>query len=212
MCALLKEYNFHLRNDDGTGIKGIWYIYKEEDKNLKELKTEFKKKKYGKLDIRFIKKLEVDLMETVGEHTVVVIDDQEFEMSRSKSLQGMLHSAGSVFAHHKNLWIFVLLQSVSVLKKNHKLHGAVSQSTHMIFFRNLLEGRSICRYLSNLSIKLKGGISLSEVFERYIQTKVYSYLLLLVSPRMSQSKALSNILISSEGPLFRFDDSEEDEA
>lgn len=208
MCALLKEYNFHLRNDDGTGISGIWYIYREEDQNIKKLKDEFGKKKYEKLDIRFIKKLDVDLMELVPRRCAIVLDDQELEMTRSKSLQAMLHSAGSVYAHHKELWIFVLCQSVSVLKKNHKLHSAVSQSTHLLFFRNLLEGKSVCRYLSNLSIKLKGSLSLTDVYERYVQTKLYSYLLLLVSPRLSSTKALSNILLNADGPLLRFDDSD----
>ena len=208
ICALLKEHEFHLKNDDGSGISGIWYIYREEDENIKKLKFEFGKKAYEKLDVRFLKKLDVDLMEMVGKRCVIVLDDQEFELTRSKGLQAMLHSAGSVYAHHKELWIFVLCQSVAVLKKNHKLHSAVSQSTHMIFFRNLLEGKSVCRYLSNLSIKLKGGLSLGDVFERYIQTKLYSYLLILVSPRLSSSKALSNILIDADGPMLRFDDSD----
>lgn len=204
MCGLLQEFDVHFKTGKNDKISGIWYFYREEDENIKKLRKEFEKSKYSHLDIKFLKKVPVDMIENSMENLIVVWDDFEYELVTSKELQATLYSAATVYCHHKRQWWFVICQSVDVLKKAHKINNSISQATHYVFFRNLTQNKSICRFLNNFSIKLKGGQSLAEVFEKYVQSTIFAYLVICVSPRCKITTAFSNILLNSDGPMLAF--------
>ena len=197
-------------NTDGVEMSSLVYIYREEDNNIKELKNVLEETKYAKMDKKFLKKIPSDLLELPA-YSIIVLDDQEFELTRSKSLQSQLYSIASVLCRHKKWFFFLSCQSVSVLKKNHKINDSVQQASHICIFRNPLEHRSMSRYLNNLSIRLKGGMTLSQVYESYVQSRSFCYLLISVSPRCSKITAFSNIILSREGSMLSFHESSDDE-
>ena len=207
LTNLLLEYDLHFEGD-GEEVAGIYYVYREEDANMAILRKEFSQKKYSKMDIKFSKKLDENLISNIPKNIILICDDYEYEIVRSKTLQSMMYSAATVYAHHRQLWIFFVCQSVSVLKKNHKLNEIISQASDYIIFRNLTEHRSICRFLNNFSIKLKDGLRLSDVYSRYIQLKQFAYIYVSVSPRANQCTAYSDILMSSEGCMISYHDSD----
>lgn len=197
------EYSFHFEKK----INRILYFYREEDSNIQELKAFFGT--IENVDVKFLKKLPEDLLSiTLPNSTVIVFDDHENYFSNDKQYAELLFSLASVHVHHRGLICFFVVQTIGILKKQHKLNNSFSQSTHVIFFRNAHEGKALKRYMNNFSLKLKGGVTVFDVFERFIQKKKFSYLLLCVSPRCDYNTAFSNILMSSDGPMLSFHESD----
>ena len=59
-------------------------------------------------------------------------------------------------------------------------------------------------------MRLKGGMSVYDVFEKYIQkSSRFSFLLLCVSPRFRKNLVMTNVLMSSSGPLRTFHESDD---
>ena len=188
----------------------VVYFYREECPALLDLKKFFEAEK---LDAKFFKKLNPDILSLVRPScTVIVFDDYESEFSNRSNAE-MLYKLASIYCHHMSLNVFFLVQSAGPLKKDNLCNKSVIQSSHFVFFKSSYDGRSLRHFLNNFDIRLKGGMSVYECFDKYIQKSGrFCYLVLCVSPRLSKNAVLTNFLLGSEGVVrtFQESDSEDD--
>lgn len=162
------------------------------------------------LDARFFKKVPQDLLSLVlPGSTCIVFDDMLPAFMGDKSLIDLLFRLSSIYVRHRKLYIFFCSQSSDILKKSHKLNLSISQSSHYILFRTLSESKTLKRFFSNFSLNLKHD--LAEIFENYIMTKQFGYLVLSVGPQCPRNSAYSNILLSEPGFMLSFDKSDDEE-
>lgn len=204
MTLLLIEHEYHFKNE----IKKIIYFHREEDDSIRQLRDHFEGD--SSIEVKFSKKVP-DNLETwiIKNATILVFDDFETYFS-SKINSELLYSIASVWTSHFLLHTFFSVQSFDVLKKQSKAHPSFQQSTHVCFFKNNTEARSLKRYMANFSIPLKKGLSVWEVYQRYVQKRPFAYLLLCISPRFARQTAHSNILHQEPGHMMSFHESSSD--
>ena len=187
----------------------VVYFHKEECPTITDLKAFFEEEK---VDAKFFKKLNHDILSLVRPScTIVVFDDYETDFS-SRSNADLLYKLASIYCHHSSLNVFFLIQSVGPLKKDNLANKSVIQSSHFVFFKSSYDSRSLKHFLNNFDIRLKGGMSVYEVFEKYIQKSGrFCYLVLSVSPRLSKNAVLTNFLLGSEGVVRTFQESDSED-
>ena len=201
---MLKEHEFHM----SLPIRRVIYCSKEEEEGLSDLKSHFELKG---TDARFLKKIPSDLLSMIiPSATVIVFDDFLPAFSSDRALNNLLFSLATIHVRHRSIFLFFASQSTEILKKSHKLNLCVSQSTHYVCFRTLTEGKTLKRFLSNFSLNLKDDVTLSEVYDRHIMTRQYSYLILSVGPGCPRNSAYSNILVNEPGFMLTFDKSDDE--
>ena len=190
----------------------ILYIHKEDCSAIKRLKNHFMKD--TSVEITFLKRLPEDILEN-GEleksASCIVFDDLHHQALTDKNLGELLYEIASIKAHHFQLYVFLCLQSFDIVKKQSKLHNVFLNSSHLIFFRTAHDSKAIKRYLNNYDITLKSSVSLWQIFQKYVQSKRYAYMLICVSPRCEKQTVFSNILMNAEGPMLSFHESDEEE-
>ena len=172
-----------------------------------DLKSHFEKD--DSMDARFFRKVPQDLMSLVLPGSCLIFDDMLPLFMGDKTLIDLLFRLASIYVRHKKLYIFFCSQSNEVLKKSHKLNLAISQSSHYVLFRTLSESKTLKRFFSNFSLNLKQD--LAEIFENYIMTKQFGYLVLSIGPLCPRNSAYSNILLSEPGFMLSFDKSDDEE-
>ena len=187
----------------------MFYFYRESDDNLENLKDFLSSD--AEIETKFYKKIPDDFMSELVPSTIIVFDDLIPIFLNDKNMIELLYSFATCHIRHLKLYCFFVSQTISVLKKNNKLHDCISQSNFIICFRNVTEGKSLKRYLNNYILPLKDGRSPYEIYEKMIMTKKYSYLILAIGSGLTKNGAWSNILMSSPGPLLNFNDSDNDE-
>ena len=185
------------------------YIHKEECSAIKRLKAHLIEDKG--IDASFLKRVPEDLLESYSfpkDQTVLVIDDFHSESVASRALANLLYDLSSVVTHHHGLYVFYSLQSFDIIKKQSKLNNVFLNSTHIVFFRTAHDAKSIKRYLGNYEIALKSSVDLWHIFQKYIQTKRFAYMLICVSPRCERQTVYSNVLLRDDGPMLSFHESD----
>ena len=210
ICGLISEFRSHFQLTDDKTIENILYFHLENCENTILLKKEFEKKENKHVSLKFSKRINPDLADTVEPNTIMIFDDLENRFLNDAKLIEMLHKFASVLCHHKSVFLIFVAQSVSILKKSSKLAPIISNATHFIIMRNIMESKSLSRFLSNLNIKMKLGLSISEIYEKYILPKQFQYILLCVSSRAPKATAYSNILLKSPGNMISYHESDED--
>ena len=108
---------------------------------------------------------------------------------------------------------FLTIQSFNALRKDSLINRSLTNSTHYVFFKlNGPGAKSLKNFMNGFSVRLKSGQSVWDVFNKNIQktNTRYAYLLLCISPRLASHKCMSNFLISNEGNMVSFHDSDSD--
>ena len=208
---MLSEYKYHFEVGEKDKIQNIFYFHLENETNTQQLRREFDKEENKNIDIKFSKRIPDNLTDEIPRCSIIVFDDMENQFANDKNLQNQLFHFSSVLCHHKKIFLIFVAQSVGILKKNHKLCSCISQATHFVLFRNIVESKSLIRFLGSLSIKMKSGLSLSDTYEKYILPHRYAYICLNVSPRSEKSTAFSNILLCDSGSMLSFHEDEEED-
>ena len=186
----------------------VLYFYREECESVRSLKNELSAD--DSIEAKFSKKIPGDFLDHVKPNaTILILDDFETYFSEKANAE-LLYKISSIYCHHFFLHCFFLVQSISSLKKDSYCNKAVNQSSIFVFFKTSYDARSLKHYMGNFQLKLKGGLSVYECFEKYIQNSSrFSFLLLCVSPRFRKHSALTNFLMSSPGPLRTFHESDD---
>lgn len=203
LSRLFLELEHHFSVPKNEKIEHIFYFYRELDDNVISLKRAFKEQR-STIDFKFSTYIADDFVDTLPRNSIVCFDDMQELFEKSKELQRQLWALSSILCHHRQCYAFFISQSVQILRKNHKLNCIISQLSYVVLFRNILEGKSLRRFLNNLTIKMKSNMSLSDVYDKFIQNKKHSYLLICVSPRANKCTAFSNILLSEPGNMLSF--------
>lgn len=188
------------------------YIHKEDCSATKRLKAHFAEDK--SVDASFMKRIPEDFIESYSfkkNETVLVIDDFHSESLTSRGVGNLLYDISSVLAHHHGLYVFYCVQSFDIIKKQSKLNNVFLNSSHIIFFRTAHDAKSIKRYLGNYEIALKSNANLWQIFQKYVQSKRFAYMIICVSPRCERQTVYSNVLLKEEGPMLSFHESDGEE-
>ena len=146
-----------------------------------------------------------DLIERLTpRHSIAVIDDCELPLSQEKSKADIINNCALIWAHHKQLIIFVLVQGYNSFYKRHPLNPSIQNVTHLILLRSLSNLSSLKHWLKSYAIRLKNSKSLYEIFIEHVLPVKYSYLILDISPQSSKPSAFSQILLSDPRPMLLF--------
>ena len=132
ICGLLTEFRSHFVLDNNNDIKNIYYYHLESCENTTRLKHEFSKAENIEISLKISKKLPDNLVDVVLPKSIVVLDDLESVVLSNTSLIKQLHHFSSVLCHHKQIFLFFVAQSVSILKKSSKLNTCVGNATHFV--------------------------------------------------------------------------------
>ena len=211
LCGLLSEYKSHFELDGNEELRNIFYFHLADCENTYRLKHEFEKDENKNVKLRFSKKIPSNLSEIIPPKSLIICDDLESVFLNDKKLIQQLHIFSSVLCHHKQIFFLFVAQSVSILKKSSKIQSSIANATHFIIFRYIMESKALKRFLSSLGLKMKSGLSISEIYEKYILPKRYSYFLICISSRALRATAYSNILHESDGNMISYHDSEDEE-
>ena len=203
----LKEYDYHFGN---ANISRILYYCREEGDTIPQLKTFFASK--PDVDARFSKKIPYDIVPLIiPNETILIFDDFENTFSKDKQYANMLFNLASIYVHHKGLIVFFLLQTTAIMKAEHKLHTTYTQSTHVVFFRDPWISKGTINKMNNFQIRMKGGLSIHDVYQKFVQNKAHAYLILFISPKCDKHMAFTNILLNALGPMLSHHESSDEE-
>lgn len=208
LLSLIKERKYHLKNK----IKKIIFIHSSDGPEIKQLRSHLEQEE-DQVDAHFTKKVPEDLASLIEpECTLICIDDKELHFSSKENWQ-QLYNLASFTVHHRMAHCFFTIQSVAALKKDSVLNRSVSQSSHMVYFRNQHDARSMRTHLSNYSsLQLMGGQSLFELYQKYVQRARFMYIIVNISAKARVNSVYSNILLDSPGFMMAFHDDSENES
>ena len=207
MMNLLKEYPYHFGNET---VSRLLYFFQEEGDTIPELRSFFADK--PNVDVRFSKKVPEDLSTLIIPFaTIVVFDDLENFFSNDKQYAEILFNIASVLCHHKGLTCFLMLQTMGIMRTEHKLHNSYTQSTHVAFFREPQISQGTKTKINNFQIPMKGGQKLFDVYNKWVQNKKFAYLMLYISADRKKPMALSNLLMRDIGPMLSHHVSDEED-
>ena len=188
----------------------IIYFFREECSAVTDLKS-FLSKEDGIKGV-FLKKIpENNFIETLGIEkgsTVIVFDDFHVQALSSEPLRDTLLNLSSVWNHHYQIITFYVAQQYDIFLKSSKLNGLLLNSTHLVLWRSNHDFKSIKRKLDKYYVKLKGGLTLWKIFERYVQSDQFKFLLICVSPLCRRPSVFMNTLMSSDDPVLSFHQSD----
>ena len=185
------------------------YFHKEDCAATENLKKYFLKD--HRVEASFLKKIPEDFFETnfKKNETVIVFDDFHSDLLTNKELGNLIYEISSVLTHHNGLVVLLSVQSFDIIKKQSKLNNVFMNSSHIIFFRTAHDVKSIRRYLGNYEIALKSPtLTLWQIFQKFVQTKQFAYMLICVSPRCKRQTVFSNVLMKDDGPMLSFHESD----
>ena len=160
----------------------------------------------------FLKKIpENNFIEALGIEkgsTVIVFDDFHVQALSSEPLRDTLLNLSSVWNHHYQIITFYVAQQYDIFLKSSKLNGLLLNSTHLVLWRSNHDFKSIKRNLDKYYVRLKGGLTLWKIFERYVQSDQFKFLLICVSPLCRRPSVFMNTLMSSDDPVLSFHQSD----
>ena len=147
----------------------------------------------------FLKKIpEEDFIETVGidkNSTVILIDDFAPQAASNEALRNTLLHMSQVWIHHHGMVVLYSTQSYEMFLKSSKLNALLNNSTHLVLFKSLHEAKSLRRYLNSYLIKVKGDASLWSLFEKYVQSKQYKFMVICIQCLLNKRKGFSFLYI-----------------
>ena len=136
--------------------------------------------------------------------SVCVIDDQEEDLVNNKDNCALLRKISSIYVHHRKLRLILCLQTFECFYKRHVLNPVLYQSTALFLFRSVSTFNSLKRWLNSYQIRLRGKESLYDIYRRYILGSKWAYLVLDLSPFLSEPRCYSQILRSDPRPMLLF--------
>lgn len=158
----------------GTRIEQLVYIYTMEDSNIARLR-----KKYSKNGL-FLREIPNNLPEILlpGGRACLVIDDKEDDIVGSKDKTRIVSDLVKIYKHHSKILMFLLLQSYDCFMKKNPLNPAVQNCEKLILFRSMSNFTSLKRWLNGYCIRLKGNQTLYEVYKEHILADRFAYLII----------------------------------
>lgn len=188
----------------------VIYFFREECSAVTELRKFFSEKN----DIKglFLRKIpETNFIESLGIEkgsTCIIFDDFHVQALSSEPLRETLLNLSSVWNHHYQIVTFYVAQQYDMFLKSSKLNGLLVNSTHIVLWRSNHDVKTIKRNLDRYFVKLKGDLTLWKIFERYVQSEQYKFLLICVSPLCRRPSVWMNTLMSSDDQVLSFHESD----
>ena len=180
-------------------IRQLIYISAFEDSAVKELK---KRVKFAK----FLNEIPDSLCEDlIPRHSIAVIDDMEAELTNNKSKTKLLSFMAFCGIRHRQLRIFVCLQSYNCFYKKSVLNSCLLQATHLCLFKSVTTFTSLKTWLNSYNIRLiASDKTLYDLFIEYACGTMFGYLLLEISPALSNARCSSQILLCEDKAMLLF--------
>ena len=188
----------------------VIYFYRQECRAVTELKQFLSQES----DIKslFLRKIpETNFIESIGVEkgsTCIVFDDFHVQALSSEPLREILLNLSSIWNHHYQIVTFYVAQQNDMFLKSSKLNGLLLNSTHIVLWRSNHDVKSIKRNLDRYFVKLKGDLTLWKIFERYVQSDQFKFLLICVSPLCRRPTVWMNTLMSSDDQVLSFHESD----
>ena len=191
-------------------ITKVIYFFRQECRAVIELR-QFLSQENGIKGL-FLRKIpETNFIESLGIEkgsTCIIFDDFHVQALSSEPLREILLNLSSIWNHHYQLITFYVAQQYDMFLKSSKLNGLLVNSTHIVLWRSNHDVKSIKRNLDRYFVKLKGDLTLWKIFERYVQSEQFKFLLICVSPLCRRPSVWMNTLMSSEDQVLSFHESE----
>ena len=169
------------------------------DDKLKDLQTKLKK------SATFLNDIPSNLQEMLDDYSVVVLDDVELMLERSREKKDLIMRLAFVNCAHGNTICFLLLQSFQIFLRRSPLNPLVAQTTALVLFRSINTLGSLQRILNSYSaVQLKKGTTLYDIFKSYVQKENYNYIIISLSPALAKPEVYAQVLLSDSRPLLIF--------
>ena len=133
-----------------------------------------------------------------------VIDDFEEDLVNNKPACSLLRRISSIQIHHLKLRLLISLQTFECFYKKHVLNPVLYQCTALFLFRSVSSFSSLKRWLNSYQIRLCGNQKLYDIYQNYILGSKFAYLLLDLSPFLSEPRCYSQILRKDSRPMLLF--------